>query len=210
MPWLTPDAEGDTVYRLLRIPSGFLSQVNGALCALEYERSWEAYGSLTPAECAELMESMISAYFEENMSIGTMVPYATATIPDHLLDCDGSQYARADYPALYAALASAYIIDADTFVVPDMRNRVSAGISSTRSMGDTGGSDTVTLDTATLPPHNHTIQNAYGDDVVNGYLGAIGALVITQTEETTSTTGDGDPHENRQPTHYNGWGIVWR
>lgn len=210
MPWLTPSEEGDTVYRLLRIPVGFITHVNGALCSLEYVWNWEQYGTLTPEECAEAMQNMVTRYFEENEMIGVMLPYATSTIPDNLLDCDGSQYARVDYPALYAVLNASYIVDADHFTVPNMVDRVPAGAGGTGAIGDLAGSETVTLDTTEIPAHTHTIQNAYGDDVVNGYLGAIGALVITQTEETTSSTGEGEAHENRQPTHYTGWGIVWR
>lgn len=68
MPWLTPDeAPEGTVCRPLFIPDdpAWLAIVSGAI--LELTRSWnyEQFGTLTPDQCAELMQVMQQKYYDE-------------------------------------------------------------------------------------------------------------------------------------------------
>ena len=90
--------------------------------------------------------------------VGIIMPVMTSVAPIGTLVCDGSTYLRADYPNLYDALDSAFIIDADSFRVPDLRNSFVMGASVDHAMGDTGGSDEVTLTEAQMPTHTHTTQ----------------------------------------------------
>lgn len=210
MPYLTPSTMAGVILRPLYIPRPFLTQVSGALLELTKVYNWESYGDMTPDECVDAMNAMIDQYYEGNPMIGVVLPYASANCPSNMLPCDGSIYARVDYPALFASLDTAFILDADHFVVPDMVDYVPAGAGNTGAVGDKAGTNTVTLTDGQMPRHSHSITKAYGDGVVNGYLGEIPALVITQSVEVTTVAGNDEPHENRQPTIYLSYGIVYQ
>ncbi len=78
--------------------------------------------------------------------------------------CDGSTLAISTYQALYSVIGTAYGGDGQTtFALPDLRNRVpihqGQGTGLTlRPLASTGGSTTVTLTTAQIPPHTHTMM----------------------------------------------------
>lgn len=93
--------------------------------------------------------------------IGVMKLWPASTAPEGYLICDGTTYNKIDYPVLYDNLDSAYIIDTDTFRVPDMRGRVAIGAGSfdginTFTLSTTGGNYNCTLLEANLPAHTHT------------------------------------------------------
>ncbi len=100
---------------------------------------------------------------------------------------------------------------------PDLRNRFIVGSGSTYSIGNTGGSNTVTLTTAQMPSHTHTITsteisksfttrdtlNAVNGDYFPGAgsSGTSGTLTIDMGSHThtATSTGSGSAHENRPP-----------
>jgi microcystin-dependent protein len=90
--------------------------------------------------------------------VGLIMPVMTSSAPAGTLVCDGTTYLRADYPNLYAVLDAAFILDADSFVVPDLRDRFVMGTSATATPGTTGGSGETTLTVGQLPAHTHTTQ----------------------------------------------------
>jgi len=110
---------------------------------------------------AELMTPIIEG---PTMPLGMIFPFATSAVPTGALECDGATYLRTDYPDLYAALDSAYIVDADHFKVPDLLGRTVIGVGtgsglSTYAMDASGGEEAHTLTTAQLPAHNHAITD---------------------------------------------------
>jgi len=165
MPYQTADAmPTDFVCRLLRIPNQihFIEIVNGALSELIKARNFELLGAVTPDEMADKFQTMFFEYLEGvPCMLGSIIPYATSTAPDGTLECDGMSHLRVDYPNLYAALDSVYIVDADTFVTPDLRGRSVVGVGvgtglTMRNIGDTGGVEVHALDVTELPAHSHT------------------------------------------------------
>ena len=183
------------------------------------------------------------AYRElQTRMIGQILPFAVATLPTNVLLCDGTQYQRVDYPDLYAILDPAFIVDADNFIVPDMRSRVPIGVGqgislSDYQMGDTGGVESVELTTGQLASHNHSANAHSHTDAghTHAYVSALASVVtpgelpipvgaaipspaatsvgyasISAETVTINSTGDGDPHENRQPYIAIKWGIVAR
>lgn len=89
--------------------------------------------------------------------VGLIMPICSAAAPDGTLVCDGSTHLRVDYPALYAALDAALIVDADHFITPDLRDRFILG-SGTNAPTATGGSFEHVQTLSELAQHSHTTQ----------------------------------------------------
>ncbi len=128
--------------------------VTDAIDQLSRPQNWLQFGRLTPDEVAAYFFDV--AWRERAMTIiGVILPYATTDCPSFALPCDGSTYNRVDFPNLYAVLDAAYIVDADTFLVPDLRDRVPMGEGSVHPIAEQGGADTHTLVTSEIPSHTH-------------------------------------------------------
>lgn len=166
--WITGDTlpSDSFVCRRLRIPNDdiFLANVNGALWSLCETWNWEQVGTVTVEDAVAAAIAMYDEYSRgEACLIGAILPYATSAAPDGTLACDGSEYLREDYPMLYAALDSVYIVDADNFIVPDLRGRAVIGNGegtdlTPRAVGDADGEESHVLVVAELAAHDHTTQ----------------------------------------------------
>lgn len=174
--------------------------------------AWDLIEALTAKALGEIMA--------DNLLIGTLFPLITDSIPEGALECDGTAYARTDYPVLYDRVASVFIIDADNFAVPDLRGRtvIAAGAGaglSTYAVGDALGEESHRLLTAEMPVHNHTvvdpghlhtegiaIPSPLG--VTGGLPSAIpgvGVTSIATTGISLVAAGNDQYHENRQPSY---------
>lgn len=224
--WLTPDTPGaGFICRRLLIPNSveFLAIVKGALLPLIYERNFEAFGTLTPAQTAAYFQDMYADFSRAAdrtcRLIGEIVAYAGTSSPstDWLL-CDGSSLLRGDFPDLFAAIGVTYgAVDGSHFSVPDLRGRVPVGSGtgsglSTRSLGDSFGEETHVLTVAELAAHTHT--DAGHTHVEGTATAAIGAAItgvpvpsavpsvgVTGTGNAAlSTDGADTAHNNMQPS----------
>lgn len=171
----------------------------------------------------DAIEAMTAqAYYElmGNPMLGTIFAFATATPPDGALECDGTAYARTDYPDLYALLDSAFIVDADNFIVPDLRGRVviaagsGTGLSS-YAPADTGGEEAHQLTSAELAVHSHAVTDlghAHNEIIAAPNATTIGpgapqptavpapgVTGIATTGISINNAGADAAHENRQP-----------
>lgn len=151
-------------------------------------------------------------YEVKNPMIGYIMPYITESPPPNVLACDGATYNREDYPELYDALASVFIIDADTFKVPDLRGRtiIGAGDGSgltSRNVGDMEGEETHQLSEDELASHSHTIQYTITTLVLEP--GEVTALTpVPLLTAFTGDTGGDDPHNNMQPSYALNYGVI--
>lgn len=198
------------IYRSLCIPNTLVPAVTGCLLQLCEMWNWEKFGELTVDETVALATELLECYWSINKMIGSVVAYAGATIPDNMLLCDGTQYARADYPDLYAALASCYVIDADYFTAPDLGGVFVMGTDTNE--GETGGSATHTLTTDEMPSHHHVYQEK--NEILFPYgaftpdISARGTLL--ESDKNTSAVGGGEAHNNLPPYHAMQWCIICR
>lgn len=193
--------------------------------------NWLGIGEV-PADITDadwdVIEAMVAEAYTEifRPMIGQIVDIVTSTIPPNMLLCDGSTYLRVDYPELYAVLDTAFIVDADHFIVPDYQGRVTVGFDAgTYSLGVVGGLDSVTLTTTEIPSHDHVASAPTVVDPTHSHvevaavptLITIGAGVpspsaipsasttapaltgISVLAPIISPTGGDGAHENRQP-----------
>lgn len=112
----------------------------------------------------DIIETLVSNLYEQLMTpeIGAIFAYMTASPPENCLICDGATYARTDYPTLYSLLDVAFVLDADTFFVPDLRSRIPVGAGtgaglSTYAVNAAGGEENHFLTVAEMPSHQHSL-----------------------------------------------------
>lgn len=73
--------------------------------------------------------------------------------------CNGKSLNISENEALFALLRTTYGGDGQTtFKLPDLRGRVPIHVSPQYSLGDVGGTETVTLTTNQMPIHTHAVQ----------------------------------------------------
>jgi microcystin-dependent protein len=158
----------------------------------------------------------VSQYVSEptlQVPVGMIVMYGSVTnIPRGWLLCDGTGYAIATYPALFAAISTTYG-SSGGFQVPNFTGRIPVGAGGTatgaltgtnaagagiteaglgRAVGSTGGHASVTLTSGQsgMPAHTHTYDDKYR---TTGALVSSGGTAIasnSQAEVTRATTSN--------------------
>jgi microcystin-dependent protein len=99
------------------------------------------------------------------MPVGSVSIYSGSTSPSGWLLCDGSAISRSTYSRLFAIVGTTYGTGngTTTFNLPNFQERLPLGKGGSTNLGNTGGSNTVTLSVDQLPSHTHT-----GTTAVNG------------------------------------------
>jgi microcystin-dependent protein len=137
--------------------------------------------------------------------------------------CDGSLLSISEYEALYQLIGTTYGGDGQsTFAVPDLRARVplhqgqGPGLSA-YALGQTAGSETVTLTVQQMPSHFHNIIASTAPAAFDSPAGTLPAAVVDPAVDqfytpdatgtatnfpasTVSLTGGNQPHDNTAPT----------
>lgn len=144
------------------------------------------------------------------------VPYNFA--PKNWAECDGQLLPISQNTALFSLLGTTYGGNGQTnFALPDMRGRrvvddgQGPGLQN-YLVGGNGGQESVTLSTAQLPAHNHTINAVTADGNESSPTGNVPANTKILDKEYSSATpnttmkntivgntGGNQPHENRSP-----------
>ena len=134
--------------------------------------------------------------------------------------CNGQLLPINQNQALFALLGTQYGGDGRVnFALPNLRDRVpmhfgSGGPAGSASIGQAGGSESVTLAPAQVPNHAHAVRASTNPATSNNPAGNVlaqkpagsGAAVFTTTPSTTLSPstlgpgpGGGQPHTNLQP-----------
>lgn len=138
---------------------------------------------------------------------GAMMPFpqSSANVPFGWLLCDGSAVSRTTFADLFDRLGTTWGAGdgSTTFNLPDMRDRLPMGVSGTKAIGSSGGSETVTLITSNMPAHvhdmgSHTHTTPAHSHTVPGTSapggGPVVALTTNQSDSqpvNTDTSGSG-------------------
>jgi len=111
---------------------------------------------LTPSEIDDLDAKLAEVQFSlMNPLTGLIMPICTAGVPQGMLLCDGATYQRVDYPLLYDKIELYYIIDADSFRVPDLQDKFVLGAGPLHPDGTAGGAAEHTMTIDELVSHSH-------------------------------------------------------
>jgi microcystin-dependent protein len=152
--------------------------------------------------------------------IGQVIAVGFNFVPVNWLACDGTLYPISEYDALYTLIGTSYGGDGvTTFAVPDLRGRspVNAGQGpgySTYFLGQSGGSESVTLTAQQVGSHSHSLmtssQTASASTPATTAAVAVveaakvkvfgsGNANTTLSGNSIAPAGGSQPHENRQP-----------
>lgn len=148
--------------------------------------------------------------------IGELRLFAFGHAPRHFMPCDGRLLQVSDAAQLFGVIGARFGGDGrTTFALPDLRGRAPVGVGhgpglTARTLGETGGMATVALTVAQLPRHAHAVgatplpANAGpAPDALPARAGAPAyadtAPTVALADTAIAETGEGTPHENRQP-----------
>jgi len=150
--------------------------------------------------------------------IGSIVLFCGNFAPKGWATCDGQLLSIAQNSALFSILGTTFGGDGrTTFALPDLRGRVplhpgaGPGLSS-YSLGQSIGSESVTLLATQMPAHNHAVAAPCSDGAPST-ASPVGAVLANQDQTpffaasgtaamaggTSAIAGGSQPHENRQP-----------
>lgn len=149
--------------------------------------------------------------------IGEVRLFAGNFAPLNWALCQGQLLAIAENDALFALIGTTYGGDGQSsFALPDLRGRVplhqgtGPGLS-TRTIGQMGGSEQVTLSKAQMPQHSHALvgssataqssAGAAGNVLAATTVNVYGSAVPTTPMATgaLASAGSTQPHENMAP-----------
>ncbi|MBO2009766.1 phage tail protein [Siccationidurans soli] len=148
--------------------------------------------------------------------VGEIIMAAFNFAPHGYVRCDGQLLPLSQNTALFALLGTTYGGNGQSnFALPNLNGRVPLGAGqgpglSYYDLGQTGGSDAVTLLPTEMPAHSHTMALSYSQSLgntaspENAYLASNGAgrpqYAATSTAYMASgATGSAQPHNNMQP-----------
>ncbi|MEL6481936.1 MAG: tail fiber protein [Pseudomonadota bacterium] len=148
--------------------------------------------------------------------IGEIRPFAMGLVPRGFAACDGQLLSVNDYSTLFSVIGTRFGGDGVTsFALPDLRGGVPViagegpGLTD-RPLGSFGGQTSVSLGADQIPPHSHQLattplpatagpdENAFAARAsAPSYVDAPPSVAMA--EDALDETGQGAPHENRQP-----------
>jgi len=131
--------------------------------------------------------------------------------------CDGQAMPISENDALFVVIGTTYGGDGEeTFNLPNLQSRIpihqgtgAGGV--LRQMGETGGTESVTLTTQQIPIHNHALlASTDTGTAINPLGGILGAGASVQTfrpaagnsaanSQSITPVGGNQPHDNMQP-----------
>jgi microcystin-dependent protein len=126
--------------------------------------------------------------------------------------CAGQLLPISENPTLFDLIGTTYGGDGqNTFGLPNLQSRVPMHVGNGFSLGDMGGSESVTLTISTMPEHNHVPQcsasagtesSPTGNAWAGGsgeYAGPPASSSLTLAPQAIGSSGGSQPHDNMLP-----------
>jgi microcystin-dependent protein len=146
--------------------------------------------------------------------IGQILLAGFGFTPKGYAQCAGQLLPINQYQALFAIIGTQFGGDGiRTFGLPNLQGRVPVGSLAGTSLGEMGGSETVTLTSQNIPSHSHTAKgsttpgdklnptgNVYGGSGTEQIYTTNTSSVVTLDPATLGKAGGSGPHENMQPS----------
>ena len=133
---------------------------------------------------------------------GSIVNYSGDSSPNGWLICDGSEISKTIYSNLFSVIGTKYgsAANNNNFKLPDLGERLPIGYKSgTNNLGNTGGNNSITLNTTQMPSHTHSgTSDTNGSHTHTGTSDANGSHThsITDPGHTHSQTTVNDDFNN--------------
>jgi microcystin-dependent protein len=129
---------------------------------------------------------------------GQIIMWGGSVVPSGYLACDGSAVSRATYSNLFGIIGTVWGVGdgSTTFNVPDLRGRSPLGAGPSDALGATGGARTVTLATAEIPAHTHTITDTGHNHTQNAH-----SHTLTDPGHAHLITDPGHTHTQNAHNH---------
>lgn len=142
----------------------------------------------------------------DTLPIGGIIAFASDTIPNGWLLCDGRAVSRTEYAELFKAIGTEHGSGdgSTTFNLPNPKGRTLVGKDSTdtdfNELGKTGGEKTHTLTVDEMPSHKHELIVNKQQGGVNAALQPTWGTAFSSTDSgSVLATGGDQPHNNLQP-----------
>jgi len=126
--------------------------------------------------------------------------------------CEGQLLPISQYETLFNLIGTTYGGDGqNTFALPDLRGRLPLHQGNGFTLAETGGVETVTLNTSQIPAHSHAFlassstatgsnpQNNVSDQNVTIQIYTVASSSDSFSPLAISSTGGSQPHDNFQP-----------
>jgi len=152
---------------------------------------------------------------ESDSFMGEIRIFANDFAPRNWAYCDGQLLSILQYAELYSLIGTTYGGDgSSTFALPNLQGRVPLGVGqgpglSEHNLGQTGGSQTVTLQLSEIPAHTHLLQASAdrGDSGTPATLASANAYwpessttgIMSLASQALGSTGGGSAHDNMMP-----------
>jgi microcystin-dependent protein len=142
--------------------------------------------------------------------VGEIRMFAGNFAPAGWMFCAGQLLPISEYETLFNLIGTTYGGDGQsTFALPDLQGRLPIHMGSGFVLAENGGVENVTLTTAQIPAHAHTVfatTNANTASLPGGNFLAAGPDIYDQNKPGSSTmaaaigsVGGSQPHDNFQP-----------
>jgi microcystin-dependent protein len=146
--------------------------------------------------------------------VGEIRMFAGNFAPAGWMFCEGQLLPISEYETLFNLIGTTYGGDGQsTFALPDLRGRLPVHFGNGFTLAETGGVETVTLTVPQIPSHSHpflaTADLSSASTPSNTLLAAISttgseiyapaAGTVAMAQNTISSTGGSQPHDNFQP-----------
>lgn len=152
--------------------------------------------------------------------VGEIRMFAGNFAPAGWMFCEGQFLQISAYETLFQLIGTTYGGDGQsTFALPDLRGRIPIHQGNGYVLAETGGSETVTLNTTQIPAHSHAViaraptgsaptgnathTSPAGSMLAGGSIKAYSSTVpgttLNMNAATVTAAGGSQPHENMMP-----------